>query len=49
MPHREWQQFKLPQVLNFKHNFHRDLKISLNINEEMLEDGAKFLCHNHWC
>ena len=25
MPHRKWQQFKLPQVLNFKPNFHKEI------------------------
>ena len=25
MSHRKWQQFQLPQVLNFKHNFHKEI------------------------
>ena len=43
MPHRKWQQFSLPQVLNFKHNFHIEIyKFPKKKHEEMLEDGGKF-------
>ena len=37
MHHRKWQQFKLPSTSNII--FTKRFK---NINEEMLEDGAKF-------
>ena len=53
MPHRKWQQFKLPQVLNFKHNFHKEIKKFLKILMKkclkVVPNFSEFLFYSHDC
>ena len=53
MPPRKWQQFKLPQVLNFKRNFRKEIlkipKILMKKCLKMVQNLSGFLFYSHDC